>query len=65
MGGFCRGGPPNLWADMYAFPKEKTYTILVYGEPACKQLIDEYKRRGQFFYNMYLEHDDLDPGDFV
>ena len=50
----------KVWCDAFGFPKQRVFTFNAYGEPACVQLAREVCRRGEFWYNMWLDSSDDD-----
>lgn len=52
--GFPRGGKPTRWCDLYAFPKKRSFMFGKWGRAAATQMAREYCRRGEYFYNLFL-----------
>jgi len=58
--GFARGGGPQAWCIAYEFPRQASFMFEKYGRDAACQLAREFCRRGEYYYQLYLEAGDED-----
>ena len=46
------------WCDDWQWPKEKTFSLVEYGDLGAHCLAEEWCRKGAHFYSRYAGHDD-------
>lgn len=55
--GTCRASA-RLWCSHYGWPRSKTYFFNKYSRAGAHMLAEEYCRRGEYFFNLYVAFDE-------
>ena len=51
----------RLWCQGTRYPRARTFAIRKYGQEAAWQLVDEVARRGNWFYNRWVQSGSIAP----
>jgi hypothetical protein len=57
--GSARGASANAWCLEYTMARSARFDISLYGEAGSKACAEEWCRRMQYFYTMYLDAKDV------
>ena len=55
IGSFARGAEVKLWCRGTGFPASKTYSIRAYGHISARAMAEQVAKRGNYFYQMWLD----------
>ena len=57
---FARFQAAKDWCDQFGWPREKSFSLALYTAPGAVALANEFCRRSNHYYDMWLASDDAD-----